>query len=201
MRTIAIFLSRGPQPGEVFGLRWESLLLQSQGLISILEGKSKAARRVLPMVPKVSEMLNRRYEEQGQPREGWVFPTDSESGHAERDSVKRAHKDALIASRVAPFPPYCLRHTALTDLATLGCDPFTLAKIAGHSSITVTQRYCHPQADAIERAFAEMAQRQKVVTEGGHQENEGEKSSEEVAVIIANTEEMVGPAGLEPATR
>ena len=46
-----------------------------------------------------------------------------------------------------------------------------------------------------------MAQRQKMVTNGGHQENEGKNSSEAVAVIIANTEEMVGPAGLEPATR
>jgi hypothetical protein len=34
------------------------------------------------------------------------------------------------------------------------CDVFTLATIAGHSSITMTQRNVHPQADAIERAFA-----------------------------------------------
>src|SRR2546430_920469 len=52
------------------------------------------------------------------------------------------------------FPPYTLRHTALTNLGTSGCDVFTLAKIAGHSSITTTQKYIHPQADAIERAFA-----------------------------------------------
>jgi len=38
----------------------------------------------------------------------------------------------------------------------VGCDAFTLARIAGHSSITITQRYCHPQADAIERAFAKL---------------------------------------------
>ncbi|MGB9084488.1 MAG: tyrosine-type recombinase/integrase, partial [Terriglobales bacterium] len=42
---------------------------------------------------------------------------------------------------------------ALTQLAEAGCDVFTLARIAGHSSITITQRYVHPQADAIERAF------------------------------------------------
>jgi hypothetical protein len=45
-------------------------------------------------------------------------------------------------------------------LAEKGCDAFTLAKIAGHSSITITQRYCHPQADAIERAFGNLS--------GGH---------------------------------
>jgi hypothetical protein len=30
---------------------------------------------------------------------------------------------------------------------------FTLARTAGHSSITITQRHVHPQADATERAF------------------------------------------------
>src|SRR5262249_32113310 len=43
--------------------------------------------------------------------------------------------------------------------AEAGCDAFTLARIAGHSSITITQRYCHPQADAIERAFAKLPER------------------------------------------
>jgi hypothetical protein len=58
------------------------------------------------------------------------------------------------------FEIYCLRHSALTMLAESGCDAFTLARIAGHSSITITQRYCHPQADAIERAFGKLS--------GGH---------------------------------
>jgi Phage integrase family len=49
-----------------------------------------------------------------------------------------------------------MRHTALTRLAESGCDAFTLARVAGHSSITITQRYCHPQADAIERAFVKL---------------------------------------------
>jgi hypothetical protein len=37
---------------------------------------------------------------------------------------------------------------------------FTLAKIAGHSSITMTGRYCHPQAEAIERAFPKLTARE-----------------------------------------
>lgn len=61
-----------------------------------------------------------------------------------------------------------MRHTALTRMGQL-CDPFTLARIAGHSSITITQRYCHPQADAVEAAFSKFGNRGEVVTDGGHQ--------------------------------
>ena len=34
-------------------------------------------------------------------------------------------------SKVKHFEPYCLRHTALTNLGEAGCDAFTLARIAG----------------------------------------------------------------------
>jgi len=48
-----------------------------------------------------------------------------------------------------------LRHTALPRLGeTAGGDVFVLARIAGHSSVTITQRYVHPQADAISRVYA-----------------------------------------------
>lgn len=151
----SIILGTGMRPGEVHKLRWEHLVVEENcGFIRILEGKSKAARRKLPMVPKVFQVIMRRYKDQELPSEGWVFPANTKSGHTEEDALKRSHTDALKESKVSPFPPYCLRHTALTDLAVIGCDAFTLARIAGHSSISITQRYCHPQADAIERAFA-----------------------------------------------
>ena len=175
-RDIAtVILGTGMRPGEVHVMRWENVLIDElYGEISILEGKTKAARRTLPMVPIVLNAIRRRYEEQGKPSEGWVFPADTKSGHTEEDALKRSHNDALRQSKVSAFPPYCLRHTALTDLATLGCDAFTLARIAGHSSITITQRYCHPQADAMQRAFAKLGGGQKVVTDGGYPESEPE---------------------------
>ena len=41
----------------------------------------------------------------------------------------------------------------LTRLGELGVDTFTIMKIAGHSSVTVSQRYVHPSPEAVERAF------------------------------------------------
>jgi integrase len=149
-----IIRGTGMRPGEVFTLRWERVLLNGgSGLLQVSEGKSKAAKRVLPLVPEVHAVLERRRDEQGKPEEGWVFPSSAREGHLNGDTTKDQHAIALKNSKVARFEPYILRHTALTRLAESGCDVFTLARIAGHSSITITQRYVHPQADAVERAF------------------------------------------------
>jgi len=184
-----LILGEGMRPGECYTLRWEHVLLNGEGgLIQVICGKSKAARRLLPMVPEVYRALKVRHEAQGCPTEGWVFPTASDSGHMEESSAKQWHAKALASlekarrdnprlAEIKPFEPYCLRHTFGTQMAPQ-CDVFTLARIMGHSSITITQRYCHPQADAIERAFAKMADRRELVTEGGHRENEPTQSQE-----------------------
>lgn len=204
-RDVATVLyGTGMRPGEAYKLRWEHLLFnEDSGLIQIAEGKTKAARRFLPMVPEVYSTLKARHSDQKKPAKGWVFPAGSKSGHLEESSAKIYHGEALRKLAAASeayaewlesesegdwiavvsakagldpnyleryagviqegwrgFEPYCLRHSALTRLAESGCDAFTLARIAGHSSITITQRYCHPQADAIERAFGNLS--------GGH---------------------------------
>jgi integrase len=187
-----LILGTGMRPGEVYGLRWEFVLLNgSSGLIQISEGKSKAARRLLPIIPDVYRMLTSRHEAQGKPSEGWVFPSMAKCGHLEQGTGKTQHSAAIakanaetlkmnakLEARGAPvlpvplraFEPYVMRHTSLTRMAPF-CDAFTLARIAGHSSITITQRYCHPQADAVEAAFLKFGNRSEVVTDGGHHKN------------------------------
>ena len=161
-------MDEGFRPGEVFALRWPHVFFNEDGtgLIQIVEGKSKAARRMLPMTPRVYSLLRARYEACGRPSDGWIFPCISSTwkfkneraakcAHFNGDAAKEQHKKALADSGVNPFVPYTLRHTALTRLGeAAGGDVFVLARIAGHSSITVTQRYVHPQADAINRVFA-----------------------------------------------
>jgi integrase len=175
-----LILGTGMRPGEVYRLRWEYVLLNgSGGMIQVSEGKSKAARRLLPMIPDVYRMLAVRYETQGKPSGGWVFPSGARGGHLEQGTGKTQHSAAIAKTnsetvkvnakreaaglKPSPLPlpgfePYVMRHTALTRMAPF-CDAFTLARIAGHSSITITQRYCHPQADAVEAAFSKYGNR------------------------------------------
>jgi integrase len=164
-----VILGTGLRPGECCTLRWEHILLgEDNGLLQIAEGKSKAARRILPMVPNVLNVMRARHRAQGRPAKGWVFPSKSKSGHLgwwgyldqhkrALASLAKAHKADPSLPTVTRFEPYCLRHSALTWISP-HTDPFTLAKIAGHSSIAMTMKYIHPEAEAVERAFKKMAE-------------------------------------------
>jgi len=50
---------------------------------------------------------------------------------------------------------HALRHTFLTEMGEL-TDPYTLQRIAGHSNITTTMRYVHPQKKAMQSAFRKL---------------------------------------------
>ena len=147
----------------------------------------------LPMVPEVYQALRARHETQDCPTEGWVFPTASASGHMEEPSAMQWHAKALAtlvkAHKEDPGANPEVRPFELRDTHGPTCDVFTLARIVGHSSITISQRYCHPQADAVERAFAQMAGTRELVTDGGHrQERPKENSQEEEDITLSISE-------------
>ena len=58
-------------------------------------------------------------------------------------------RDNLKLSR--DFVVHSLRHTMLTRLGEAGAEVFTIMRIAGHSSVTVSQRYVHPAPESMER--------------------------------------------------
>ena len=67
--------------------------------------------------------------------------------HTEVRETLRLPKDLVV---------YSLRHTMLTRLGEAGADAFTIMRSAGHSSVTVSQKYVHPSPESIERAFAKL---------------------------------------------
>jgi integrase len=69
-------------------------------------------------------------------------------------SINHLHQKARTTLKMPKnFVIHSLRHTMLTRLGESGVDAFTIMRIAGHSSITVSQRYVHPSPEAVERAF------------------------------------------------
>jgi integrase len=172
-----IMLDEGFRPGEVFALRWSHILLNKDGtgFIQIVDGKTKAARRILPMTARVYALLLTRFAVADKPEDGWLFANGSDSVKHITDALtKGQHRKALVYSGVKHFVPYTLRHTALTRLGeAAGNNVFEVALIAGHTSLSTTKRYVHPQAEAINRVFA--AAQLRVGTKLGTTENASRK--------------------------
>jgi len=154
-----VLVDTGMRPEECFRLRWEAITWVNgrYGTLLVTHGKTAAARRLLPMAPRVRHILETRWKSQGTPEEGWVWERPTESGHVESSSLKKQHQKALRLSGVRPFVLYSLRHTFLTRLGESGCDAWTLARIAGHSNISISQRYVHPSENAVLDAFSRLS--------------------------------------------
>ena len=168
MADIAVVLSdTGMRPEENARLRWESIAWHNgqHGTLQVTHGKTAAARRMLPLSPRVRLLLERRWCAANRSLEGWVWASATKSGHIEPSTLKKQHRNAVRSSGVRPFVLYALRHTFLTRLGEAGCDAWTLARIAGHTSIAMSARYVHPSHDAVLNVFArfQTAEGQKAI--------------------------------------
>ncbi|MBI3477736.1 MAG: tyrosine-type recombinase/integrase [Acidobacteria bacterium] len=176
----------GRRPEECHCLRWENINWDGgrNGVLLITQGKTKAARRVLPLSPRVRTVLQSRWKLTGEPGEGWVWPAETKDGHINHDSVKLQHKKALKLAKLRAFEVYSIRHTFLTRLGESGCDAWTLARIAGHSSISISQRYVHPSEDAVLNALSRLSGHNS----GHNDENEIAAGSVGLLLSTANRE-------------
>jgi len=177
---VTVLVDTGLRPEECFRLQWESITWSNarHGTFLITHGKTAAARRVLPMTQRVRNVLESLWESAGKPDEGWVWPAPTKSGHIEPSSLKKKHAKVFetlaetankgTGKAVRPFVLYSLRHTFLTRLGESGCDVWTLARIAGHSSIRISSRYVHPSANAVLEAMARFGGGHKI----GHNDNQ-----------------------------
>jgi len=156
------------RPDECYRLQWEEITWANgrNGSLLVTHGKTAAARRVLPMSPRVRSTLQRRWEGAGKPAAGWVWPAPTANGHIDHSSLKKQHAKAFRSANtigkknnlepIRPFVLYSFRHTFLTRLGQSGCDAWTLARIAGHSSIAISSRYVHPSEDTVLAAISRL---------------------------------------------
>ena len=163
-----VLIDSGMRPEECFRLKWESIswINGRHGSMLVTHGKTAAARRMLPMSPRVRAILETHWKAANQPLEGWVWPAPTASGHVEPSSIRKHHDETFVVvakeatknnlKPIRPFVLYTLRHTFLTRLGASGCDVWTLARIAGHSTIGISARYVHPSEDAVLAAMGKL---------------------------------------------
>ena len=157
LKSVASFLlETGLRLGEALALTWEDVHITpvgsaTRGYVAIRCGKTRYARRNVSLTATAQGVLARQ---RLLSQSDLVFVREDGFTPVSRFTLSDQHERARTAlSLPRDFVIHSLRHTMLTALGASGADSFTIMRIAGHSSITISQRYVHPTPESLERAF------------------------------------------------
>jgi len=163
-----LLLDTGLRLGEAINLEWPQVRLEPAqgakfGFPTVLAGKAKGRKlRNVPLSERVVAMLRKL----GPDETGYVFRRDD--GTPLSDSHLDHHHARVreLLKLPADFVLHSLRHTFGTRLGESGADAFTIMRLMGHSTVTVSQRYVHPSPESIELAYERLTalNLQKVAT-------------------------------------
>jgi integrase len=136
-----MMLETGARPEEIYRLQKQDVNLDG-GFWQIPDGKTKAARRRIPLTARAISVLQSRIAN----TKGEYLFIGGRSGDEDKPIVKlnNAHNGAIKRAGLKKFRLYDLRHTFASRMAMAGVDLVTLAALLGHSRVQMVMRYAHP---------------------------------------------------------
>ncbi|MCA1623055.1 MAG: tyrosine-type recombinase/integrase [Acidobacteria bacterium] len=137
-----LMLESGCRPDEIYSLRKQDVNLV-QDFLMIHIGKTKAARRKIPLTEKAKEVLHLRIKN----AEGEYLFSGGRGGKDKTKPIVKlnnAHNGSRIRAKLRAFRLYDLRHTFASRMAMASVDLVTLAALLGHSRVQMVMRYAHP---------------------------------------------------------
>ena len=141
-----LMLDTGLRVGEALALEWRDVRLSPEpGYVQVREGKSRYARRALPLTSRSRAMLEARRK---LAQSLFVF---AEADGRPMLNTSLAHQHAKVRRALglpAEFVLHSLRHSFCTRLGEAGAEAFLIQRLAGHHSVTVSERYVHPTPES-----------------------------------------------------
>ena len=139
LRDVAILMIElGLRPSEVLNLKRADISLE-QNCLQVQEGKTKNARRKLPLSSESRKVLEYRLQTaQGEN----LFP------NIKVVNLDQLHAKALKALGIKPFTDdyfvlYLLLHCVASRHTENQTDPITLSELLGHGDLKTLKRYAH----------------------------------------------------------
>ena len=155
--AVRLAIYAGLRVGEVFGLRWRDVDLQT-GLLTISRSygfctKSGKSRHV-PIADELHEALRAWQPRCPVTREGVVCPVVADGSRSIWHAVERRRPELapLYASAGIPTPAspwHALRHTFASHFLMSGGGLLTLQKLLGHNDLKVTSVYAHLSSEHV----------------------------------------------------
>jgi integrase len=128
---------------------------EARGSVRVRKGKSKYARREVPLTLRAMNCVR---EAMSRSKCEYVWVEKRGYRAMSRNRCTKLFKQAKMAIDPAgEFEGMVLhstRHTFCTRLGERGADAYAIQKLAGHSSILISQRYVHAGQDTAKKAIA-----------------------------------------------
>ena len=160
---ILLSLKAGLRACEVAGLRWSMVLNSSHKIgtqLSICGGIAKGgSSRTIPLRVDLGTALRRLRRQQGQPRDGPVIVSER-GGHMTARSIVNWFHDAYHELGLVGCSSHSGRRTFITGAARLlaktGGSLRDVQELAGHRSLTTTERYIQGDRAAQRKLIARL---------------------------------------------
>ena len=145
---IVCALHTGMRKSEIIGLKWENVDLDTNFIfLEHTNTKSKKSRR-LPINSTLRKLLvERRLQSSGSE---YVFLNSDGNPYMRQDSLNRAFQGALKRANIQGLRFHDLRHSCATRMIERGASIVAVSRILGHSSLSMTMRYAHPENSLID---------------------------------------------------
>ncbi len=153
---VTLALNTGMRRGEILNLRWTDISLQRREILLRSETTKARTQRHVPLNAVAMSALEAWKAGQGTVVniQGYIFPGPTDGPMF---SIKKAWATLCRCAQVAEFRLHDCRHDFCSRLVMAGVDLYVVRDLAGHSSITLTERYAH-LAPKKTRAAVEMLQ-------------------------------------------
>ena len=152
---VVVLLDTGLRLGEALKLQWPQVKLKPAdgakfGYLSVLSGNAKNGRsRNVPLSERAVAALKKW----GPEESGFVFRKPDGTPWTDSHLDQQHSRVRTLLKLPDDFVLHSLRHTFGTRLGEAGADAFTIMRLMGHSTVTVSQRYVHPSPEAVELAY------------------------------------------------
>jgi integrase len=178
--ALPFLIDTGLRISEACALQWQHVGLEPKsgatlGWVYVEKGKSKYAKRHVPLTTRARDILEKIKEKlkskwvtldgndakhfQNYIAEKYVFPAKDNTSQLSRHWASEQFRTLRDAMKL---PDDCVvhstRHTFCTRLGESGVGAFEIQRLAGHSSIVISQKYVHPTPALLESAIGKMGQ-------------------------------------------
>lgn len=153
----------GLRTGDLYSLNWQELNVHFKRLVKIpnkTRHHNDPIKIDLPLHDDILMIMKLWHEQQGNPTDGLVFPSPVTGKKIDKKAHLTHWKQVLVLAGItSSIDFYALRHHYISSMVAGGIALFTVARLAGHKSVSmIEQHYGHLAPHAASDALAIVAE-------------------------------------------